>query len=97
LTTVTNDVSTGRQALRRAVNTRLRGLVEGNGTATIDVFCECGRVRCAGRMQLAAEAYDAMLESPRLFVVVPGHENDAVERIVERREGLFLVERETRI
>ena len=93
MATVTNDVSIGRQTLRREVNRRMRSVVDGSGTATIDVFCECGRVRCAGRIQLAADAYDAVLESSGLFVVVPGHANAAVESVVERHEDLVVVER----
>jgi hypothetical protein len=70
---VANDISLGRQALRRSVNARIRSDVDWSESGTIDVFCECGRSRCADRLQIAIDGFDEALASGS-YVVAPGHE-----------------------
>jgi hypothetical protein len=86
VTGVTNEVSVGRQALRRSVNERIRSTIERNESASIDVFCECGRVRCSDRLQLAIDEFDGVLGTPGRYVVLPGHEDDRAQRPVDRHE-----------
>jgi hypothetical protein len=93
MATVRNDVSLGRQALRRSVNERTRNVIDGSAPGTIEVFCECGRVRCASRVQIAIDAYDDVLERQRQYVVLAGHEDDRAEVLVARQNGYLVVER----
>jgi len=97
MTSLTNDVSLGRQALRRDVNTRIgaAGAGAGDGTQTVEVFCECGRRRCADRIPIATGAYAEILASAARFVVTAGHEEAGVEELVARRNGYVVVERKT--
>ena len=94
MTTVSNDVTLGRQALRQEVNRRIRNLLESNAAGTIEIFCECGRVRCADRVQVEVDAYDEVLAAPGQFVVTTHHDHDATQRLVSRHHGFLVVERD---
>jgi hypothetical protein len=96
MTSVSNEVTLGRQTLRRKVNSRIRGVIESSGSETIEVFCECGRVRCADRLQIAVDVYDGVLASEGHFVVTTHHDHDATQRLVSRHHGFLVVERDYR-
>jgi hypothetical protein len=70
---VANDISVGRRALRRSVNERIRSVSEGPGSDTIDVFCECGRVRCAERVRIPITEFDETVGDTGRPIVVRGH------------------------
>ena len=93
MTTVSDDVTLGRQVLRQEVNRRVRDASEPNGSGTLEIFCECGRVRCADRLQIAIDVYNGVLASPGQFVVTTHHDHDATQRLVSRRHGFLVVER----
>jgi hypothetical protein len=94
MTIVSNDVTLGRQALRQEVNKRILGATAANGSGTIEIFCECGRVRCADRVQIAVDIYDDVLASRGHFVVTRHHDHDATQRLVSRHHGFLVVKRE---
>ena len=96
MTATANEVSLGRQALRRSVNERIRSTIDSNESGSIDVFCECGRVRCSDRLRLAIDELDEVLGTPGWYVVRPGHEDDGAERSVSRHEDVLVVERNGR-
>jgi hypothetical protein len=98
MTPVTNGtISRGRQALRRDVNKhRLSGLGAGSGAEVVEVFCECGRLRCTDRIQIAPAAYERVRTSAACFVVSAGHEETGVEELVARHDGYVVVERTPR-
>lgn len=93
---VANAASLGRQALRRSVNERIRAAIVGSASASIELFCECGRVRCSDRLRLTADEYDRVLGASGRYVVLPGHEDEVAERAVARRDGVVVVERSRR-
>jgi hypothetical protein len=93
MTSVSNEVTLGRQALRREVNKRIRDVAEPNESATLEVFCECGRVRCADRLRIAIDAYDEVLASEGRFVVTTHHDHDATQRLISRHHGFLVVEK----
>jgi hypothetical protein len=96
VTTVSNEVTLGRQVLRQEVNRRIRTVGESNGSGAIEIFCECGRVRCADRLRIALDVYDDVLASRGHFVVTTHHDHDATQRLVSRHHGFLVVEREYR-
>jgi hypothetical protein len=93
MTSVTNDVSVGRQALRRSVNERISGL--GSDAETVEVFCECGRRRCADRIRIATDVYEQVRTSAAGFIVTAGHEESDAE-LIARNNGYLVVERRAR-
>ena len=93
MTIVSNEVTLGRQALRREVNKRIRDVAEPNESGALEVFCECGRVRCADRLRIDADAYDEVLASEGHFVVTTRHDHDGTQRLISRHHGFLVVER----
>jgi hypothetical protein len=89
------------EALLREVNERVAALDRGaqagwaNGLEErFDFQCECGRSpRCEQHVALTLTEYDVVREQVDRFVVVPGHEEPAVERVVRRGEGYFVVDK----
>lgn len=81
------------EALYRAVNERIEDLNRTFGTLTesMTVVCECGDAGCAEQIEIDVETYERVRRDPTLFVVVPGHETDDVEDVVERRETCEIV------
>ena len=84
------------EAVFREVNERLRDLNQTFTTlsARMDLICECADTSCAEHLTMSPADYEAVRAEPRRFVVLPGHEAGTdVERVVERQEGFFVVEK----
>jgi hypothetical protein len=84
-----------RQVLSRIVNGRILQLSDGAGApaARVAVVCECGNDGCFERIELTKAEYDAIRARATRFVLLPGHEIAAHERVVERRDGYVVAER----
>ena len=96
MTSVTNGISRGRQALRRDVNKRISGVGAGSDAEVVEIFCECGRIRCADRIRIATHAYEQVRTSAACFVVSAGHEDTGADELVARHDGYVVVERKPR-
>ena len=59
----------------------------------VEFFCACGRPDCDETLLLTVAQYEAAHVEPHRFVVVPGHETPAIERVVERYETHNVVEK----
>ncbi len=92
--TSNDSVSVGRQALRRKVNERLRETADRPDSDTVDVFCECGGRLCAAQLRIAADLYERVVSSGRLFLVAEGHEDAATEQAVGIYERFLVVDRD---
>lgn len=57
--------------------------------------CECYRGACGGMLSLSREEYEHARADPARFAVLPGHVAPDVERVVERREGHWVIEKTT--
>jgi hypothetical protein len=81
------------EALYRTVNERIETLNEAFGTLTdtMTVVCECGDGACAQQIDISVEDYERVRSDPTLFVIVPGHEVDDVEDVVEEKETFHVV------
>ena len=55
-------------------------------------ICECGDDTCHEPIELTVPEYEAIRQHANRFPVLPGHERLDLERVVERREGYFVVE-----
>jgi hypothetical protein len=81
------------EAVYRATNRELeRAEQEGGGVAdgVLEVICECGRDPCSGVITLTVSEYHRVLDQKDRFVVVPGHQTEEIERVVDDR-GAYLV------
>jgi hypothetical protein len=87
---------------RRVANAEANGrrineaIERGEGGAGSAVFvCECGYVGCNATVELSIEDYEAVRTDFNRFLIVPGHEIEAVEEVVERhRRHLVVLKRE---
>jgi hypothetical protein len=82
-----------RQNVLREANERISRLrwTQADGE-TIGYLCECSRVDCAETIALDADAYGAVRASPLRFLLLPGHDQAGVERVVEYHADYVVVE-----
>ena len=86
------------EALKRAVNERVAALDERAGWADADerfeFQCECGKAGgCDAKVTMTLAEYDRARSQRDRFVVVPGHENEEIESVVERNERFLIVDK----
>jgi hypothetical protein len=86
---------------RRAASLEINGrrvneAIERGGDRDSAVFvCECGHLGCSETLELSISAYEAVRTDFDRFLVVPGHEIEEVDEVVERHHGhLVVVKRE---
>jgi hypothetical protein len=59
--------------------------------AEIDIICECVDTSCVSAIRIAPNEFADIERSAGRFLVVPGHEDEDVEQVVERRAKYFVV------
>lgn len=72
----------------RRVNEAIERGAQGTGTAVF--VCECGNLGCSATVELAIADYERVRSGFERFLVVPGHELEGIEEVVERH-GSYLV------
>lgn len=72
------------EALFRDVNERIAETAERFGADETEFVCECGDPACAERVPASLDEYERVREDATHFLLVPGHENSRIERVVER-------------
>ena len=84
------------EAVFREVNERIEELAEGFGLASqpLDLVCECGDGSCLRRITMTHAEYEELRSDSHRFAVYPGHESPDLERVVDRREGYDIVQKE---
>jgi hypothetical protein len=92
------ELQARNEALLRTVNERIRALDAEAGWADpghqFEFQCECGNPDgCGGRVQMSLAEYERVRAERDRFAVVPGHEDDAIERVVERNERFCVVDK----
>ncbi|HVW47633.1 MAG TPA: hypothetical protein VHA76_11305, partial [Solirubrobacterales bacterium] len=64
----------------------------GTEAAQAAVFvCECGNLGCTATVEMTIAAYERVRSNFDRFLVVPGHQIDSVEDVVERHDGYLVV------
>jgi hypothetical protein len=87
------------ETLFREFNERVEDMagsfdLQGEGDSMrIGFVCECGNLDCLERLELTREVYEEVRSDPKRFVVVPGHEEMSIARVVAREEGYLVVEK----
>ena len=83
------------QSLYREVNERVKSVHERFSTDLPlgDWLCECADTTCDQRIQMTPGAYEQIRASSIRFVVAPGHVYPNIERVVERTESYWVVEK----
>jgi hypothetical protein len=85
------------EALLREVNERIREVGEGlqvlPDDELLDFRCECGAPACDGLVSMTAAEYEHVRSDNDRFAVLPGHEEEEIERVMERTERYVIVDK----
>jgi hypothetical protein len=79
------------EALFREINERLQSLNDDFGTS--EWLCECSDLECVGRIEMTDAAYEEVRQDGAHFMLLAGHEEIDIERVVVRREGYVIAEK----
>jgi hypothetical protein len=79
-----------QHSLLREVNERIAALQPSE--MFIQFACECGRAGCTSTVPLSVDQYERVRQHPRRFIVAPGHERPARERVVETSAHVVVIE-----
>jgi hypothetical protein len=85
--------------LFRDVNERIYALTEEFGSHPADdglsvgFVCECGNVTCTSQVLVESDEYTRIRAHPAQFVVLAGHEQPDLERVIEANSHYVVVER----
>lgn len=83
--------STNREVQRRVKKDRPKA--DGPDGTKLHFYCECSRFYCRDRIKLTVDEYEAATDNEKQFIVLPGHENTSVEKIIRSGEGYVVVEK----
>lgn len=72
----------------RRVNEAIERGTRSTGTAVF--VCECGKLGCSATVELAIDEYESVRSGFERFLVLPGHEIEEIEDVVEHH-GSYLV------
>jgi hypothetical protein len=84
------------EAIFRDVNERVVAIDRAHGVLPNDVstfVCECSDSACLDRIAVDVAKYEEIRSRATRFVLVPGHETEEIERVVERHAGYVVVEK----
>jgi len=73
----------------RRVNEAIERGAQGTGTAVF--VCECGKLGCSETVELAISDYEGVRSGFERFLVVPGHQMEGIEDVVERHDSYLVV------
>ncbi len=73
----------------RRVNEAIERGARATGTAVF--VCECGKLGCSATVELAIEEYESVRSGFERFLVLPGHEIEEIEDVVECHETYLVV------
>lgn len=57
-------------------------------------FCECSNADCTLQVELARSEYEKVRAHGNRFLIASGHQLPEIERVVERNDGWWVVEKE---
>jgi hypothetical protein len=81
------------EAAFRIANERMAAWEEAPAEEPALYFCECGMLECREKLSLTRAQYEHVRAKPEHFVVLPGHEIEDVEDVVEHGDGFVVVEK----
>src|SRR3954471_5811385 len=82
------------EAVFRLVNERIEELHEHFALtehAPLELVCECDRADCTDRIQVGVPVYERVRADSACFFVIAGHEDPAVEEVVDAGGSYLIV------
>jgi hypothetical protein len=88
------DRAARNEEIFRGVNDRIEEGAAQHGVETALPFhCECGRASCVDTIEIPPPVYERVIRERYRFVLSPGHQDAAIERVVERQPDYVVVEK----
>jgi hypothetical protein len=88
------DRAARNEEIFRDVNDKIEEGAEQHDVATpLPFHCECGSAACFETIEIPPPEYERIVEDRYRFVLIPGHEDAEIERVVERHEAFVVVEK----
>jgi hypothetical protein len=81
------------EALFRDVNERIAESAERFDADSTEFVCECSDPNCTHRVEASLAEYEGVRTEPTTFLVVPGHEQGDIERVVSDRGRFRIVDK----
>ena len=96
LTPVSEADRRAEEVIRDLVGASGRGegvLGEEFGDETVEFLCECADPTCSAALSIPLSVYEAVRDHARRFVIVPGHQREDAERVLEEHPNYMVVEK----
>jgi hypothetical protein len=88
------DRAARNEEISRGVNERIEQGAEQHGVEVpLPFHCECGRDACLDKIEISPPDYEQVARERYRFVLIPGHQDTAIERVVEHRDDYLVVEK----
>jgi len=88
------DAAARNEEVFRDVNERIDAGADRLQVSTpLPFHCECSDASCVERVSIAPEDYKRVVNERFHFMVIPGHENSEVERVVTAHADFLVVEK----
>ena len=84
------------ESLFRDVNERIATAAGQFGSEDAEFVCECADPTCVERVEVPLEVYEGVRAEPTTFILVNGHEEGSIEKVVETRRRFQIVEKVNR-
>jgi hypothetical protein len=81
------------EALFRDVNERIAETAQRFDSHEAEFVCECADAECTDRVQVSLDDYEHARADGTRFLLVPGHEDTRVERVVRSRRRFRIVQK----
>ena len=85
------------EALFRDVNERIAESAERFDADRTEFVCECADPNCTHRVPASLVEYEEVRAEPSTFLVVPGHEQTDIERVISDRGHFRIVDKVQRV
>jgi hypothetical protein len=81
------------EAIFREVNEAIAKTAESFESEEAEFVCECADPDCAHRVKASLDEYERVRSDGTHFLLLPGHEEPSVERVIHRDAGYWIVEK----
>ena len=84
------------ELLFRTVNEQIAAMTDRFASllSEIDVVCECANAECVGTIRLRTPDFGEIRNSESDFIVMPGHEREDIEEVVQRDDHYLVVRKD---
>jgi hypothetical protein len=88
------DRAAKNEEIFRGVNERIKQGADQHGVEAPQPFhCECGRAACVETIDIRPPDYERVVRERYHFVLIPGHEDAEIERVVEHHSTFVVAEK----